>query len=204
MNTENIHEAVWSSISASASNTTAATPWKSETLPSATGTEAEVDSAIATLARLTSAAGFSTVAPRLESLLGHMAAGENVLETLTENVAQLQDGFVDTLYCTLAEQGVDISQKMSLRLDDFGLLQMVAEHPQKEMIDAVLINYPELSMAFMEIAAQSAALRDIRSLQFTIVNATGAQMHSSVEGEGYYPSYQISIKGDMNHFYFSK
>ena len=165
--------------------------------------EREAPSASA-LTRLTDTAGFATVAPRIQAVLAQMdvSGEENVVERLSDNVSRLQDGFVDALYATLSGRGVDLSSKMTLKLDNDAQLRVAGEHPEKDRIDAALAEAPELSAAFSEISSQSSALRDIRSLHSTVLQGAGLTRYAALAGSG--DGYQISLKGDMNHFYFSR
>jgi hypothetical protein len=159
--------------------------------------------AVSALSRLTDTAGFSTVAPRLQAVLGQMASpGGNVIDTLADNVIRLQDGFMDTLYGALGERGVDLSAKMTLKLNSDAVLQVEGDHPEKDVVNATLAESPELSAAFSEIASQSSALRDIHSLHSAVLQSAGIARYSAMNDKD--AGYQLSLKGDMSHFYFSR
>ncbi len=157
-----------------------------------------------TLSQITSEAGFSLLVPRLQQALDHMSSPENnVVLTLNENVLRLQDSFVDTLYATLSSAGVDLNHKVTLCLDKNGQLFVQGSHPNKTSIDTLLAQSPELSVAFIEIASQSAALRDIRSLHTLVMNIAGVDHYTNMVKPPKDNAYQVSIKGEMNHFYFN-
>lgn len=156
------------------------------------------------LSRITDSASFSSVAPQLQAALEQISTpGASVVETLANNVHQLQEGFVEALYSTLLREGVDLSTKVTLRLDASSALVVTGEHPNKKNIDSLLSKAPELSTAFSEIASQSAALRDIHSLSTMVMRSTGASRYAMAAANPSDAVYQVSIKGEMNHFYFT-
>ncbi len=185
------------------------TTWSPPVLPSSEGPEgtggpSDRAAPPSELSRLTDTAGFATVAPRLQAVLAQMddSGEETVVTQLSDNVSRLQDGFVDSLYATLSGHGVDLSAKMTLKLSDDAQLCVAGEHPEKDRVNAALAESPELSAAFSEISSQSSALRDIRSLHSTVLQGSGLARYTALSGNG--DGYQISLKGDMNHFYFSR
>lgn len=137
-------------------------------------------------------AGFAAVAPRLQRLMEGLAeAGNNVPAILSRNVSHLQDVFVDALYEALAERGVDLSHKITLRLNARGELFCANAHPEAERLNALAAENPALSSVFAEIALQSAALRDIYSLHCLLQ-----------AGQAGSAAYQLSLQGEMSHFHF--
>jgi len=157
------------------------------------------------LACLASKAAFACVIPQLrDAFEGIRQPGYSVLETLSSNIRELQDAFAQALYCELSQLGVDFSIKLSLRLDENTKLTLVGEHPDSDAIAAMLREKTDFSMAFVEIAAQSAAVRDLHNLS-TLISASGAKNSYSaltaLPGEN---TYQVSLKGEMNHFYFTR
>lgn len=160
------------------------------------------------LSRLTDTASFSTVAPKIQAMLEEIASpASNVVDTLRDNVSRLQDGFVEALYDTLEGQpGISLDTKLTLLLNEGGVLAVAGDHPQQEAINNLLAGTPELSDAFAEIAAQSSALKDIQSLHSTVSGASGLDNYArqSVAGQPGDAVYQISLKGEMNHFYFGR
>ena len=156
------------------------------------------------LAGITDTAGFSLVAPRLKEVLDKMVEPkDNILETLADNISRLQDGFVDALYTLFKDADADtiLAHKITLTLNDEGRLRVAGEHPHKEAVETLLEESPELSNAFLELASQSLALRHLSSLR------TVVQGNTEIPGLFFPPDpaeavYLISLKGDMNHFYF--
>ena len=94
--------------------------------------------------------------------------------------------------------------ELTLRLDEQAILTVAGEHPDCEVISALLSRHPEFSAAFTEIAAQSAALRDLRSLRTMVLYASSAHSYSVLASGPGETVYQVSLKGDMNHFYFTR
>jgi len=159
-----------------------------------------------TLQEMTDQAKLSALAPRIQAMFSEGAGtGGNVADTLSANIEKLQDGFVETLYNVLSEENIDLSHKMTLRLDSNNGLTVAGDHPDKDQINAVLAGHPALSSAFGEIASQSEVLRDIANINKVITRHTGVEAYSSAGAERSAMSiYQISMKGDMSHFYFSR
>lgn len=154
------------------------------------------------LAGITDSAGFSLVAPQLKAALDRMAEPQsNILETLADNISRLQDGFVDALYALFKDDDAVLSHKITLTLSREHRLCVAGDHPHKETIEALLVQAPELSAAFFELASQSIALRHLSSLR-TVVHATIRPEDALFPDKADEAVYLISLKGDMNHFYF--
>ena len=158
------------------------------------------------LQEVTDQARLSALAPRIQAMLSELSGPEgNVLGTLTDNIEKLQEGFIDTLYNTLSSENIDLNEKMTLRLDSSNGLVVAGEHSQKDRANALLAENPALSTAFGEIASQSEVLRDIANLNKVMTRQTGIAAYTA---DGAPPSastvYQMSLKGDMSHFYFSR
>ncbi|MEG6506810.1 hypothetical protein [Nitratidesulfovibrio sp. 1201_IL3209] len=164
------------------------------------------------LARLTDSASLSALSPRLRSTLEDISErGGNVLETLEQNVADLQEGFLDTLSARLDEAGVSLDEKLTLSMDDEGALSVLGDHPDKARIQQTLSGAPELSSAFGELASQSEIIRDIRNLRRVVTARVGAAAYDAVDAvtadgasEGAASAYRVSLKGAMSHFYFGR
>ena len=157
------------------------------------------------LSRVTGSAAFSSILPRLQAALDQMdQPGAAMLDVLTDNITRLQDSFMESLYAGLKEMNADLSAKLTLRLDEQANLTVAGEHPDCEVISALLSRHPEFSAAFTEIAAQSAALRDLRSLRTMVLYASSAHSYSVLASGPGETVYQVSIKGDMHHFYFTR
>jgi hypothetical protein len=157
------------------------------------------------LSQLTDEASLSSLAPRLRAVLEEIAGpGDNVMDTLSRNVESLQEGFVEALYSTLTEAGVDIGEKLTLRLNADNVLIVAGEHPQKESVEATVSRDPALSSAFSEIAAQSELLRDIGNINKVMNRQGGVEHYAQMAGMNSFAVYQMSLKGDMSHFYFGR
>lgn len=157
------------------------------------------------LSQLTDEASLSSLAPRIHAALEEIAGpGENVLDTLSRNVESLQEGFVDALYSTLTEAGVDVGEKMTLRLDEGNALVVAGDHPQKSAVESAISENPALSSAFSEIAAQSELLRDIGNINKVMSRQGGLEQYARMSGSSGFAVYQMSLKGDMSHFYFGR
>lgn len=156
------------------------------------------------LSRITGSVAFSSVVPTIQAALEQMeTSGVGMLKTLADNISRLQDAFLGALYTELDAMGVNLSAKLTLRLNSETQLTVSGEHPDAKAISGLLVQHPEFSVAFTEIAAQSAALRDLRSLHAMVLCASSPRAYavlSSYPGE---TSYQLSLKGEMNHFYFT-
>ena len=144
------------------------------------------------LTEIIRSAGFAAVAPQLRRLLESLAeAGDNVPAAMSRNVTHLQEVFVDALYEILADNDIDLTKKIMLRLNDRGVLHCAGTHPDAERLNAISAENPVLSAVFTEIAVQSAALRDIYSLHCLL---RGGRENSV--------AYQLSLQGEMSHFHF--
>ncbi|MDR2050789.1 MAG: hypothetical protein LBQ63_03355 [Deltaproteobacteria bacterium] len=159
-----------------------------------------------TLAKLADSASLSTLLPHLQGMLSVMNRREgNVLQSVKDNISRLQDAFVESMSDILTKEGLDLSQKITLRLDKDQLLKITGEHPDKEKVENILAERPELSVAFREIASQSELLRDMSNIEKLIGARNGISAYQSNSSAAYENSrYQVSIKGEMSHFYFSR
>lgn len=157
------------------------------------------------LARVTDKASLSNMLPRLQNLLAAIdRPGDNVLESISENITHLQDAFVDSLYGVASAEDIDFSQKLTMRLDENERLAIMGEHPDKERIEGVLAGHPELSAAFKEISTQSELLRGVSNIGKIIGSQTGLAGYESTLNRQVPSNYQLSLKGEMSHFYFAK
>ena len=127
-----------------------------------------------------------------------------LLDLLGNNVLQLQEAFTDSLYESLRQWGVDASAKLTLRLNDEARLCLEGDHPEKERITEMLAALPEYSEMFAEIAVQSAALRDLKNLWTMTMYDRARDSYAALAAMALNSHYQISVKGEMNHFYFTK
>ena len=152
------------------------------------------------------------IMPRLQTVFERLDApcaqtdesSEQVLDRLSANITLLQDSFMDALYGKLHALGADASIKLTLRLNDEARLVVAGEHPDAEGINLLLATDLELIEAFVEIAAQSAALRDLRSLRTLTLYDRASDAYTALAAGPGECIYQLSLKGEMNHFYFTR
>ena len=147
----------------------------------------------------------SAMSGKLDALLEDISdRGANALDALKERAGALQENFLDGLYNKLDESGIDLQEKLTLRLNPQGNLSTAGEHPQKERIDAMLADSPELADAFKDIASHSELARDIGNIRKTVSARSQVQQYESVAESNPMSVYQLSLKGGMSHFFFSK
>ena len=157
------------------------------------------------LSQLTDSASLTALPSRIQAILNEIAGpDDNVLHALTANVTCLQDAFIDTLYSLLTRSEVDLSQKLTLRLDTSGALALAGEHPDGEAVKELLHDRPDLSAAFREIASQSEVMRDIRNIGKVMCRQSGPEQYARMAEAAASDAYRMSMKGDMSHFYFSQ
>lgn len=174
-------------------------------LPEVKDDSRQVPTSCESLQEVTDQASLSGLAPRIQALLHEMAGSENnVLQQLTDNVDRLQEGFVDALYSAFSKENINLDKKMTLRLNTEGNLFLSGEHEEKTKVDAILAENPALSTAFGEIASQSEVLRDITNINKVMTRQTGVDAYAAGAGNAPLSVYQMSLKGDMSHFYFSR
>ena len=170
------------------------------------GTVAETATNSAKLAKLTDSISLSSISPGLRSVLENISEqGGNVLDALESNVGNLQEGLLETLQSKFNEGGVNLDEKITLKLNDAEQLSMVGEHPSEAEITSILEQHPEIEDAFKEIATQSQLMRDIRSIRNVVSNKTGTAQYQGMaaSGQNSAESYSVSMRGAMSHFYFS-
>lgn len=157
------------------------------------------------LAQVTDTASLSNLLPRLQNLLAAIdRPGDNVLEGISDNITRLQDAFVESLYNTASAEGVDFTRKLTLRLDEGDRLTVLGDHPDKERLETLLGGHPELSAAFKEISTQSELLRDVSNIGKIIGSQSGLAGYESALNRQIQANYQLSLKGEMSHFYFAR
>ncbi|MDR1490252.1 MAG: hypothetical protein LBS65_07195 [Desulfovibrio sp.] len=123
------------------------------------------------------------------------ADGSRLVFHLSDSLSRLQDDFLEILNAGLERCGADLSAKRTLRLDGAARLVSVGDDQQRRDVEKLLASEPRLASMFAEISARAfllRALRDLHSAVFRIVPEGGAW------------SYQLSLKGDMSHFYFAR
>ena len=162
------------------------------------------DADTASLARITDAAAFSQIAPKLKAAFDYMdQPGAPILAVLTDNIQRLQDAFVEALYAFFNRNAVNLSHKLTLHLGNASMLTVSGEHPEKDRLNALLTASADLSAAFAELASQSSALKDLQNLQAMVMSSLPSDKPVRLAASNGDPAYRMSIKGEMNHFYFS-
>ncbi|MDR2075947.1 MAG: hypothetical protein LBP61_03305 [Desulfovibrio sp.] len=157
---------------------------------------------LALLGHIRADAGFSRLAPRLRTVLEQRdSSGDTILEALSDNLCRLQDLFMEALYALFRLHGINTDRKVTLRLDNEALAP-AGEHPDRERIAAALAISPDLSAVFADLASQSAVMRDLSSLRSRIHNSLHSDPRAAFPLLPGDPAYQLSLKGDMSHFYF--
>lgn len=139
-----------------------------------------------------------------DCVLDGQLPGTRLVQGLAEAVNRLQNTFMDALYAGLEQAGIDPTEKITLRLDDKARLVPGGPHSEDHKLAALLDARPDLTAAFIEIALRSTLLRDIRGLQIGSSYASAADACLALLGTSSRNGYQVSLKGDMNHFYFSR
>lgn len=127
-----------------------------------------------------------------------------MLDELANTITLLQDDFVDALYEKLRAIGANTSSKLTLRLNDAAQLIVAGEHPDAAAINRLLENERDLIEIFTEIATQSAALRDLRNLHILTLYERSEDAYKALAARPGESFYQLSLKGEMNHFYFTR
>ncbi len=147
----------------------------------------------------------SPMSGRLDALLEEISdRGGNALDALKERSSALQESFLDRLYTQLDDQGIDLQEKVTLRLGDEGQLVASGEHPQKEQLNAMLADSPELTDTFKDIASHSELMRDIGNIRKTVSARSQMQQYEATAENNPMSVYQLSLKGGMSHFFFSR
>ncbi|UZP68398.1 hypothetical protein N1030_05330 [Desulfovibrio mangrovi] len=159
------------------------------------------------LAKLTDSISLSSIDPKLRSVLEEISErGGNVVDALEGNINTLQDGFLETLHTRLSEAGVSLDEKITLRHGEGASLTLIGQHPDKESIEGVLANSPDLTEAFDEITGQSELVRDIRNIRKVVKSRSAMAQYAeaAAEGDKGNDTYQLSMRGAFSHFYFTK
>lgn len=147
----------------------------------------------------------SPASGRLDAMLEEISdRGANALDALKERAGALQENFLDRLYARLDNGGVDLTEKLTLRLNDEGRLIAAGEHPQKERVDAMLADSPDLADTFRDIASHSELIRDIGNIRKTVSARSQVQQYEDTARNNPVSVYQLSLKGGMSHFFFSR
>lgn len=140
--------------------------------------------------------------PNLKNIFWHAIKKEHTtFAKLEENISTLQDMFLEEMQRATQLHKYTLDEKITLRLDKAGQLGLHGEHINHELLQMMLENSPELSNIFRELAIQSELLRDTESIMKLISECEANRVYNAARRTGK-AHYQISIKGDMSHFYF--
>lgn len=130
--------------------------------------------------------------------------GAGAIAALMDAISRMQDDFLEALYSALEERGADIRQKVTLRLDESARLSISGAHPDMERIRSLLAERPDFSASFAAISVHSSLLRNLRNLQNAAVYTTPEAAYVALAATPGDNIYQLSLKGEMNHFYFTR
>ena len=108
-----------------------------------------------------------------KSTADEAAAGlDGLLSLGSVSVQQIQDQaqtalqqFQEQLNQLLAAQGIDLSQPINLKSDQFGGIDLTNDHPQRAQIEQLLADHPELAQQFNELSVAFGLLREAQEHQ---------------------------------------
>ena len=107
----------------------------------------------------------------------------------------LQTQFTKTLAAKFEEQGIDVSQPVTLTRTTDGIVTVAGEHPDKEAIEQLFADVPALTEAFNALADSSTQAASMTASQSaSLVRANGyaaylTQMSSTASTSDFYYSY---------------
>jgi hypothetical protein len=130
--------------------------------------------------------------------------GARVTAMLTESVVRMQDDFLKELCEGLKERGVEPSSKLTLRLDEDAQLEAVGDDSVGEAAEEVLASRPDLTALFAETAVRAALLRGLHDMRSAVRHERAEDIYVALHAGAGAGVYQVSIKGDMSHFYFAR
>jgi hypothetical protein len=131
-------------------------------------------------------------------------AGARVTAMLSESIVRMQDDFLRELCAGLKERGVDASSKLTLRLDEDARLEAVGDGQAGAAAKEVLARRPDLATLFTETAVRAALLRGLHDLCNAVRHERAEDIYAALNAGAGASCYQVSIKGDMSHFYFTR
>jgi hypothetical protein len=130
--------------------------------------------------------------------------GARVTAMLSESIVRMQDNFLRELCTGLKERGVDPSSKLTLRLDEDAQLEAVGDDQAGAAAEDILAYRPELTELFTETAVRAALLRGLHDLRNAVRHERAEDIYTALNAGAGASCYQVSIKGDMSHFYFAR
>ncbi|MDR2604091.1 MAG: hypothetical protein LBC55_01900 [Desulfovibrio sp.] len=140
----------------------------------------------------------------IPSASGAGEPGARVTAVLSESIVRMQDDFLRELCAGLKERGVDPSSKLTLRLDEDARLEAVGDGQAGAAAEDVLAYRPELTALFTETAVRAALLRGLHDLCNAVRHERAEDIYAALNAGAGASCYQVSIKGDMSHFYFAR
>jgi hypothetical protein len=130
--------------------------------------------------------------------------GARVTAMLSESIVRMQDDFLRELCTDLKERGVDPASKLTLRLDEDAQLEAVGDDQAGAAAEDILAYRPELTELFTETAVRAALLRGLQDLCNAVRHERAVDIYTALNAGAGASCYQVSIKGDMSHFYFAR
>jgi hypothetical protein len=130
--------------------------------------------------------------------------GARVTAMLSESIVRMQDDFLGDLCTGLKERGVDFSSKFTLRLDEDARLEAIGDERAGAAAEEILASRPDLTALFTETAVRAALLRGLHDLRNAVRHACAEDIYAALNASAGAGFYQVSIKGDMSHFYFAR
>ncbi len=128
---------------------------------------------------------------------------DNAISTLdlTQARARMQSEFQTEFNQLANEQGIDRSQTFTLTSDAMGKVRVVGDHPDKEQIEAIFEENPQLANQFRGISALSSLLQaSEEALSFQEAYAkdpyAAVAQYSHLFDDNRQVDYQMQITGD--------
>lgn len=121
--------------------------------------------------------------------------GVNIVESMTADLEDLQNRFMETLEEDLALLGVDVDQAFTLKRGEDGLITVVGDHPDKEAIEAVANSDLQLSEAFETITEQSKLIAGVQgnARYKTLRKGLDAYLDMA-SGDSFNPLFTVELK----------
>lgn len=121
-------------------------------------------------------------------------------QDMEESLDQLKEAFLETLYDILAEGGIDLQERLVIGFCEGGLGVADRAHPHAGKVDKLLSRAPMLTAALRQIAADALMLRSLDALHqaFSLCRIERDALYDAL-----IESYQVCIKGELSHFYYT-
>lgn len=129
-----------------------------------------------------------------------------IVPELEALLALSQDVFLERLYARLSSDGLKLCEKVSLCLNTDGELVISNPDERNSALERSLAQDETLALFFAEIAWRSDVLRKLKQLcNLVAVGSVRADQRAQWVGgraDEKQNVYQVTIKGEMSHFYF--